>query len=178
MKTNPITWLEAKVQGTPFAFLGQFIRFGLVGVSNTLIQYAIEMLGYYAVFRDTSFEGAASLLRGLGLGGVTGEAVRVVVVTAIGFVISVTNAYYWNSRFVFGDSGKPVRSWAGYFKSVASYGFTGLVLAPVLKLWMQGWGLPYWAVTLLTLIVTIPLNFVLNKLWAFRRRDNTGKEEA
>ncbi len=168
MKKNPITWLEEKVKGTPFAFLGQFIRFGLVGVSNTLIQYLIEMLGYYVLFRNADFARLTGFLHGLGLTGVTGEGVKVVVVTAIGFVVSVTNAYYWNSRFVFDEDGKPVRSWGGYFKSVVSYGFTGLILAPALKLWMQGWGLPYWAVTLLSLVVTIPLNFVLNKLWAFR----------
>ena len=172
MKKNPITWLENLVKDTPFAFLGQFVRFGLVGVSNTLIQYAVEMLGYYVFFKNSDFSGLTALLRRLGFAGVSGEGVKVVVVTVIGFVVSVTNAYYWNSRFVFGDGDNPRRSWGGYFKSVISYGLTGLLLAPALKIWMQGWGLPYWAVTLLTLIVTIPLNFALNKLWAFRR----GKE--
>ena len=31
-------------------------------------------------------------------------------------------------------------------------------------------GIPYWAAGLLSLIVTIPLNFLMNKFWAFAGR--------
>ena len=37
--------LMARLEASSLAPLIQFIKFGLVGVSNTLISYAVEMLG-------------------------------------------------------------------------------------------------------------------------------------
>ena len=34
----------------------QFIKFGLVGVSNTAISYGIDQLFYYVVFRDSAMD--------------------------------------------------------------------------------------------------------------------------
>ena len=148
-------WLET----TPLKPFVQFLRFGFVGVLNTQIQYGIEQLCYYVIFRDVSFDGI-----GLALG-VTGETVRVFVVTAIGFVISVTHAYFWNSLFVFRE-GLSLRRYA---RTVASYALTGLVVSPLIKRAAQGLGFPFWAASLLSLLITVPLNFVLNKFWAFRK---------
>ena len=83
--------LMARLEASSLAPLIQFIKFGLVGVSNTLISYAVEMLGYYVLFSSSTFPGTVSLLAGMGLT-VTGEQLRVIVVTALSFVISVTNA--------------------------------------------------------------------------------------
>lgn len=157
--TNPLQRLDELLARPRLAPYAQFIRFGMVGVLNTLIQYLIEQLCYYAVFRGVSFDG---LGQRLGLGG---EDVRVFVVTAIGFVVSVTHAYFWNSRYVFREKG----SAAKYLRTVASYALTGLVISPLIKRVLQGFGLPFWAASLLSLAVTVPLNFALNKFWAFRR---------
>ena len=54
----------------------QFIKFGIVGISNTLISEVIYVL--IVCLRGSYF--LASFL---------------------GFVISVLNAYYWNNRYVF-----------------------------------------------------------------------------
>ena len=58
------------------ALAAQFIKFGMVGVSNTLI----SLLCYYAF---------------LAMG------CHCLVGNTIGFLASVVNAYFWNSRLVF-----------------------------------------------------------------------------
>ena len=150
--------LLARLEQSRLAPLVQFVKFGMVGVSNTVISYAIEMLGYYVVFARVAWP----------------ERVRIAVGTAIAFTVSVINSYYWNNRFVFKDA---ERSTFGdhlkaLLKMAACYAVTGLVLAPVLKVWIHERGVAYWLASLLTLIVTVPLNYALNKLWAFRRKKN------
>ena len=133
----------------------QFFKFGLVGVSNTAISYGTEMLCYYVLFKNVSW----------------GENAKILVTNVIAFVISVTNSYYWNNRFVFqSEERRGFRKHASaYLRTVLCYGVTGLALAPALKMWLSGMGVQYWLASLATLIVTIPLNFVLNKLWAFKK---------
>ena len=161
------TWLE----NSRYAPLLQFIKFGLVGVSNTLIQYAIEMLCYYALFRNATFDGIVAFLGGLGLA-VTSEQVKVVLTTSMAFVVSSANAFILNNRFVFRAQEKPTpaQTLKAYGKTVLCYAFTGLLLAPVLRLWLGGWRIPYWAASLMSLVVTIPLTFLMNKFWAFAGR--------
>lgn len=135
----------------------QFVKFGLVGVSNTLISYGVEMLCYYVFFKNATWE----------------ENVRIAVTSLLAFIISVTNSYVWNDRFVFKQDGRKTFGMhvAAYLKTVACYGATGLIIAPLLKMWIGSYGIPYWAGSLCSLIVTIPLNFILNKFWAFRKKD-------
>ena len=166
--TNPLQRFDDFLARSRLAPYRQFIRFGIVGVLNTLIQYLIEQLCYYGLFRGVSFEEAGRVL------GLAGEDVRVFTVTAIGFIVSVTHAYFWNSRFVFREKGSLRR----YLRTVASYALTGLILSPVIKRALQGLGLPFWAASLLSLAVTVPLNFLLNKFWAFRRKQAEPEEDA
>ena len=163
--------LWQRLAGSRFAPLMQFIKFGLVGVSNTLISYAVEMLSYYVLFRNAGFGGAVRLLGGLGITA-TGEQVKVVVVTLLAFIISVTNSFILNNRFVFRAQGRqtPGQLAKAYGKTVLCYALTGIILSPLMKLWLGGLGVPFWVASPLTLIVTIPLNFVMNKFWAFAGR--------
>lgn len=149
----------------------QFIKFGLVGVSNTAISYATEMLCFYVLMRDAQFPGICGWLAGLGVAA-TGEQVRITLSTAIAFLVSVTNSFYWNSRYVFRkDTQKTAGEMIGsYFKTMASYALTGLVLSNIIKLWLSNMGIPYYLTSILSLVVTIPLNFVMNKFWAFREK--------
>ena len=151
---NKLKELLNRLEGSRFAPLVQFVKFGLVGVSNTLISYAVEMLCYYVLFT----------------GGAMAENTRIMVSNIIAFFISVTNSYYWNNRFVFknGERKGFKRHAAAYGKTVLCYGITGLLLAPALKMWLSNAGVVYWLASLSTLIVTIPLNFLLNKFWAFK----------
>ena len=148
----------------------QFIKFGLVGVSNTLIAYGVEMLCYYVLFKDAEFTGIRSALSSAGITAASSD-VTVVMATAMGFIVSVTNSYILNNRFVFKDGRKTLSGHVRtYCKTVLCYALTGLVLAPFIKLWLtNAFIMPFWAASFLSLFVTVPLNFVMNKYWAFRR---------
>lgn len=125
--------------------LQQFVKFGIVGLSNTLISYIVYVvLVFWGVYY--------------------------LVASLIGFVISVLNAYHWNSKYVFQtDTGESRKWWKILVKTFASYAGTGLLLSNLLLLlWVE---VLHWAeiiAPLINLIITIPLNFVLNKYWAFK----------
>lgn len=123
----------------------QFIKFGLVGVSNTLVSLAV----YYLVLFINS--------RWYLLGNV------------LGWIISVANAFYWNNKYVFGVKGDGTRT---FFKKLGktylSYGATFLLSTALLYLEVDVLGWSALISPVLNLLITIPLNFLLNKFWAFK----------
>lgn len=126
----------------------QFVKFGVVGVSNTLISYVSYLIFYF-----------------LGC--------HYLVASVLGFVISVTNSYYWNNRYVFatGEGEKRVW-WRVYIKTFLAYASTGLVLANILLvIWVQICKIPEIIAPVLNLLITIPLNFIINKYWAYKRNN-------
>lgn len=127
--------------------LMQFIKFGLVGLTNTALSYAI-----YALI--------------LWLGG------HYLLASIVSFVISVAWSYLLNNRFVFRAEGGESRVWwKTLLKTYVSYGVTGLLLANVLLyLWIDVLGVNQYLAFLLNLVFTIPANFLLNKLWAFKKK--------
>ena len=153
--------LIAKIENSRYSALLQFIKFGIVGVSNTLISYATEMLCFYVFFKSVKWD----------------ENLKIAIVSAIAFFVSVTNSYYWNNRFVFKDANRSgwKKHLSAYGKTVLCYALTGLIIAPLLKIWLTDLYIPYWAASLMTLVVTIPLNFIMNKFWAFA--DKKGKTD-
>lgn len=176
---NSLKSIQSKLQ----AFLGsidnkrsqaliQFIKFGLVGVTNTLISYGVEMLCYYVVFKSYSFNNITSFFHQYKFY-VTSEEIKVMTVTALAFIISVTNSYFLNSRFVF-KAGSNNSSSKGivYMKTVFCYALTGLIIAPLIKMQLVTAHIPYWFASLCALIVTIPLNFLMNKFWAYSKNQS------
>lgn len=149
----------------------QFIKFGMVGVLNTLVYYVIYALTY--MLCGNYF--AANI---------------------VGWLISVINAYLWQNIFVFQeDAAREKRVWwKVLLKTYAAYAFTGLVvnnvmlwlwidvihIAKFLELpleWMRRYGVEMTADKLaglaapfLNMAVTIPINFIMNKFWAYRQR--------
>ncbi len=123
----------------------QFVQFGIVGLSNTAISYVVYLLGI-----------------SLGL--------HYLAASVVGFVVSVQNAFYWNNKYVFQRKEEETRVWwKAWMKTFLSYASTGLVLANILLvLWVDMLHLPKALGPMLNLLVTVPLNFILNKLWAFR----------
>lgn len=124
-----------------FDFCKQFIKFGLVGVSNTLISLVIY---YILVYFNVNY----------------------IVANTIGFIVSVLNSYYWNNKYVFdkteGGTVKPL------IKVFMSYGSTFLLGTFLLFLMVQVIGLSELIAPLINLVITIPINFLLNKFWAFK----------
>lgn len=123
----------------------QFIKFGLVGVSNSLI----ALLVYYLVLW------LAPALYWMG--------------NALGWVVSVGNSFYWNNKYVFRGSGSGV---AGLLRKLGrtylSYGATFFLGAALLCLEVELLRWPKEIAPICNMAVTIPLNFLLNKFWAFR----------
>lgn len=122
------------------AFL-QFIKFCLVGVSNTAISLAVYYI-FILINRELYI-----------IGNVTG------------FVISVLNSYFWNSRFVFqkkNERGKTI------LKTFMAYGTTLILGTVLLYVFVELMYVSEFIAPLINLIVTIPINFLLNKLWVMR----------
>ena len=123
----------------------QLIKFGLVGCSNTIISLAV----FYSVH---SFLG-----------------IHYLVAYTIGFLVSVCNAFYWNNRYVFRDKQEAslVRA---FLKLVISYGASFLISLVLIGFMVELMHIPSTIAPVLKLMVTIPFNFVLNKLWVVKDR--------
>ena len=131
-----------------YPWIVQFVKFGLVGVSNLVV--------YYIVYRILLHFGC-----------------HYIVANGIGFVVSVLNSYLWNSIFVFKTSDGADRSGtATLVKTFIAYALTGLVLQSLLlHVLIDMLHISEKVAPLLTVCVTTPLNFLLNKFWTYREKD-------
>lgn len=133
--------------------LVQFVKFGIVGVSNTLISYLLYAFSLLA-FRHWDVFGSYAYL----------------VSQVIAFVLSVAWSFYWNNKYVFAtDTGESRSLWKSVLKTYVSYSFTGLFLnSLLLVLWVHVFGISEFIAPIINLFVSVPLNFIINKFWAFR----------
>lgn len=128
-----------------FQWVKQFIGFGIVGLSNTIISYVCyAVLVYFNVYY--------------------------LLASIIGFILSVTNAFYWSNKYVFKkQEGEERNLLYTYFKTFLSYAGTGLVLSNILLfLEVDVLNISEYVGPVINLILTIPINFLVNKLWAYR----------
>ena len=128
----------------------QFIKFGIVGLSNTVIGYGIYVISLY-VFRKFSLF----------------ANIDIYVAQFIMFLLSVLWSFYWNKKRVF------VKSKENIFKSLVktyiTYGFTTFLLSEVLLvLWVRVFNINEYIAPIFSLIITVPLNFIIQKFWVFR----------
>jgi len=139
---------------TSQAFL-QFVKFGLVGVSNTVISY-----GLYA--------GSLLLMKKTGLF----PGFDYYVAQVIAFVLSVAWSFYWNNKYVFTKEEHESRSiLPALLKTYVSYSFTGLFLNTILLyLWVDLMGISEFIAPVINLLISVPVNFLLNKFWAFKTK--------
>ena len=131
------------------ALIIQAFKFGIVGLSNTAVWLIIYYIFVY-IDKDLYLIG-----------------------NFVGFVVSVANAFFWNSRYVFKDknvvrNGVFERIIRPLLKSYVAYGVTFLISQGLLYLLVTQLNVSEIIAPLLILIVTIPLNFLLNKLWTFK----------
>lgn len=164
--------IENKQKSSKWAALWQFIKFGMVGVMNTVVSYAVYSICYYAFHTNVH------------------------VANITGFIISVLNAYIWQSRFVFKESenAAPRVWWKVLIKTYISYSFSGLFLTEILLLFwlniinlgqylggmaawlgsfgmqMSGYDLAVSIAPFLNMVITVPINFLVNKFWAYRQK--------
>lgn len=92
-----------------------------------------------------------------------------------GFTASTVSAFYLNTRFVFTPKGKkPEYTIRGLVKTFCSYGFTGVVTYNLLlMMWIEIFHIPKLIAPVLSSAINFPINFCLNKYWAFRRRNDS-----
>jgi len=124
----------------------QFIKFGIVGLSNTIISYLIYALLVYLGF-------------------------HYLIASILAFFLSVLNSFFWNSRYVFKkDNGAKRSVLQALIKTFISYAFTGLLLQNIfLFIFIDILHISKYIAPLISLVVTVPLNFIMNKYWAFRQ---------
>lgn len=159
-----------KIREGKYASLVQFIKFGIVGASNSVIYYGIEMLSFYILFMNANFSTAARNIQSVGIS-IDGDKIKIFIVTAIAFVISVLNSYFWNSRYVFRLEGnrESKQHIFAFLRMTLCYAITGLIISPIVKILLSNAGTVYWLASLIAMILMIPLNFILNKFWAFKK---------
>lgn len=127
----------------------QFLKFGIVGFSNTLLSYLINVA-------------VLLLLRPYKL------SWDYIAGNVIAFLVSVLWSFYWNNKYVFG--GGFGQGWFGkLMKSYLSYGFTGIVLSNVFSyIWINVLNISKFIAPLLNLIISVPLNYIIHKYWVFK----------
>lgn len=88
----------------------QFIKFGIVGVSNTIIGYLINIGVIFLLSRyDVKWDYIAGNIAE--------------------FILSVLWAFYWSNRYVFKlEDGEKRNILRSLFRTYVAYGFTGIIL--------------------------------------------------
>lgn len=123
----------------------QFVKFGIVGVSNTSI---LLLIYYIFIWIDPNY-----YLQG----------------NIVGWIVSVANAFFWNNRFVFQKAAENARSLLKRVgKTYLSYGAAFLLSTALLYVEVDVLNWSEIICPILNLLITIPLNFVCNKFWTFR----------
>lgn len=139
----------------------QFVKFGLIGVSNTIISYVVYVT---ALFVSDSLSGrfhnAAFFMP---------PQFDYLAAQVIAFILSVLWSFYWNNKIVFTGGREGRCLWKALVKTFATYSFTGLFLnSMLLALWVEVLGISKYIAPFLNSLFNVPLNFLINKFWAFK----------
>lgn len=120
----------------------QFIKFGLVGISNAVVLLVVYYILLYV-------------------------NIHYIIAYVIGFILSVLNAYFWNNQYVF----KQARStfWYKLLKCYISYITTFVISTLLLYLWVDVLSVSDKVAPIINICITTPINFIMNKLWAFKK---------
>ena len=146
-----LTLLHIRCSEAQQTALLQFVKFGLVGVSNTLISYVLNIAVLLSLRPfNLSWDYVAGNL--------------------VAFLLSVLWSFYWNNKYVFTlDDGQHRSVGKTLLKTYVSYAFTGIVLSNVLSfVWIELLGISKYLAPVFNLLISVPLNFLINKLWAFK----------
>lgn len=123
----------------------QFLKFGLVGGSNTLISLLIY---YILIFLGINY----------------------LISNSIGYIVSSISGYFLNKIWVFNS--KDDKSNKSLFKYYMVYGSSFILNIGVMYMFINVIKISYIISPVLTMCITIPYNFILNKLWVFSADKN------
>ena len=125
-------------------FLIQFVKFGMVGVSNTFVALAVY---YLFIWINPALYQVGNV---------------------VGWTLGVLNSVFWNRKLVFKDSTEHPLKILG--KSYIAYGGSLLFTIVLLHILVELIGISPVIAPLICYIFTIPINFLTNKFWAFRAK--------
>lgn len=125
-----------------FPWLIQFVSFGFIGAFNTLL-----FLGVYDLCVILGFD------EQLG--------------NFFAFIITVLNAFFWNYKWVFKNS---TSSKLAIVKFFTLYTATYFISAGLLIVWIDVLHIHKLIAPMLSLIITIPTNFLVSKFWVFKSK--------
>ena len=131
----------------------QFLRFAMVGTTSIIVGYGayagtLNVLRFMHLLPDSDYFLAQVMM----------------------FVISVGWSFIWNNKLVFRKQEDEKRNlWLACVKTYASYALTSLLLSEILlNLWVNVLGVNAYLAPILSILITGPLNFLIQKFWAFR----------
>lgn len=128
----------------------QFIKFGMVGVTNTLLSYFLN-IGVLYLLKDAAL------------------SYDYVIANVVAFFISVLWSFYWNNRLVFDTKQGTGNILKALLKTYVAYSVTGIVLNNILSfVWIDLLGISKLIAPMINLLFSVPINFLLNKYWAFK----------
>ena len=129
----------------------QFVKFAMVGFSNVIVSYGVYLI-FFWIFQTIGILPNTDYL----------------VAQLVGYVLSIFWSFYWNRRYVFADGENTAPWYKALIKSFIAYSFTGVFLNSALSvLWVQVVGVPKIIAPIINLVINVPVNFLLNKFWAF-----------
>lgn len=133
--------------------LVQFVKFGIIGVSNTVVSYVINVFVLLVMKpMNVSWD--------------------YFVGNVVSFLLSVLWSFYWNNKYVFTlEEGESRSIGKALLKTYVSYGFTGIILNNILSwIWVSVLGISKYIAPIINLLASVPINFFMNKLWAFKEK--------
>ena len=131
----------------------QFLKFGIVGISNTVVSYGV----YYVC--------------------VSFFNIHYIAANTIAFVIGVLNSFYWNKKFVFkGLSGKK-EHFKALLKLYMTNIFTGVFLSnSMLFIEVELLHIDKIIAPLINIALIMPINYLISKYWAFNKSNSKFEE--
>lgn len=133
--------------------LVQFVKFGIIGVSNTVVSYVINVFVLLVMKpMNVSWD--------------------YFVGNVVSFLLSVLWSFYWNNKYVFTlEEGESRSIGKALLKTYVSYGFTGIILNNILSwIWVSVLGISKYIAPIINLLASVPINFFMNKFWAFKEK--------
>lgn len=117
----------------------QFLKFGMVGVGNVAVYF---LVCYFLLLMNVNY----------------------LLASTVAWAGSVLHAFFWNSRCVFSFHGV---WWKALLKTYISYSASLVVGLVLVFLLVEVVGISEMWAPWMTFVITVPLNYILNKFWTF-----------
>lgn len=134
--------------------LRQIISFSIVGVSNTAVSYLLYIL-FLHIFDATKLSLKYDYL----------------ISSLLSFYLSVLWSFYWNNKITFKTKKNEKRNMGrALLRTYLSCSLTGVIVQNILLyIFTEVFEISKIIAPLFCIVFTVPMNFLLNKFWAFRQ---------